>query len=324
MQHGRDIGVAAQKALAAEFEARAEKFSLSGNHDIALASDGILRWIGSPIGTLAATEDPLRPRVILLADEQLTGPARDKVAARAERFVNFQIETMLKPLFDLKQAEQLTGIARGIAFRLVEQFRYPIGLRRWEFPQGTAPGRADLDPVALAHRELREETGLRAESMVSIGVLDVAAGMSSQRGRVFVASGITEGEHDREHTEQDMHSEWFEVPSATVQAIAATRAAGRQVVAVGTTTLRALESAAIGGRLEAGARETDIFITPGFDFRVVDRLVTNFHLPKSTLMMLVSAFAGHARVRALYAHAVQSRYRFFSYGDAMLLVRAAA
>ncbi len=97
----------------------------------------------------------------------------------------------------------------GDRFRLVEQFRYPLGLRRWEFPQGTAPGRADLDPAALAHRELREETGLRAESMVPIGLLDVAPGMSSQRGRVFVATGITEGEHDREHTEQDMHSEWF-------------------------------------------------------------------------------------------------------------------
>ncbi len=98
----------------------------------------------------------------------------------------------------------------GDRFRLVEQFRYPLGLRRWEFPQGTAPGQADLDPTALARRELREETGLRAESMVPIGVLDVAAGMSSQRGTVFVATGITEGEHDREHTEQDMHSEWFD------------------------------------------------------------------------------------------------------------------
>lgn len=97
----------------------------------------------------------------------------------------------------------------GDRLRLVEQFRYPLGLRRWEFPQGTAPGRADLDPTELAHRELREETGLRAESMVPIGLLDVAAGMSSQRGRVFVATGITQGDHDREHTEQDMHSEWF-------------------------------------------------------------------------------------------------------------------
>ena len=97
----------------------------------------------------------------------------------------------------------------GDRFRLVEQFRYPLGLRRWEFPQGTAPGLADLEATELAHRELREETGLRADSMTPIGQLDVAAGMSSQRGRVFVATGITQGDHDREHTEQDMHSEWF-------------------------------------------------------------------------------------------------------------------
>ncbi|TMH09667.1 MAG: tRNA preQ1(34) S-adenosylmethionine ribosyltransferase-isomerase QueA [Betaproteobacteria bacterium] len=120
-----------------------------------------------------------------------------------------------------------------------------------------------------------------------------------------------------------MHSEWFEVGSATVAAIAAARARGARVVAVGTTTLRALESAARSGTLEAGARETDIFITPGFQFRVVDALVTNFHLPKSTLLMLVSAFAGFEYVKALYAHAVSQRYRFFSYGDAMLLARRA-
>lgn len=121
-----------------------------------------------------------------------------------------------------------------------------------------------------------------------------------------------------------MHSEWFEVPQATVDAVAACRARGGKVVAVGTTTLRALESAARGGELQAGARETDIFITPGFAFRVVDRLVTNFHLPRSTLMMLVSALAGHAKVMALYRHAIAQRYRFFSYGDAMLLSRAQA
>ncbi|HJV96978.1 MAG TPA: S-adenosylmethionine:tRNA ribosyltransferase-isomerase, partial [Albitalea sp.] len=107
----------------------------------------------------------------------------------------------------------------------------------------------------------------------------------------------------------------------TVAAIERTRAAGGRIVAVGTTTLRALESAARSGTLLAGARETDIFITPGFAFRVVDVLLTNFHLPKSTLLMLVSAFAGHERIRALYRHAIAQRYRFFSYGDAMLLQR---
>ena len=121
-----------------------------------------------------------------------------------------------------------------------------------------------------------------------------------------------------------MHSEWYEVGEATVQAIARTRAAGGRIVAAGTTTLRALESAALGGTLRAGSRETDIFITPGFDFQVVDLLVTNFHLPRSTLLMLVSAFAGHQHMQALYRHAIEARYRFFSYGDAMLLGRQRA
>ena len=121
-----------------------------------------------------------------------------------------------------------------------------------------------------------------------------------------------------------MHSEWFEVSPATVAAIEATRQRGGHVVAVGTTTLRALESAARAsgdGPLQPFTGETDIFITPGFAFRAVDRLVTNFHLPRSTLMMLVSAFAGYEHIMALYRHAVESRYRFFSYGDAMLLSR---
>jgi S-adenosylmethionine:tRNA ribosyltransferase-isomerase len=98
---------------------------------------------------------------------------------------------------------------------------------------------------------------------------------------------------------------------------------GRRIVAVGTTSLRALESAAHDGRVQAGARDTALFITPGFRFQIVDRLITNFHLPKSTLLMLVSAFAGMATMRRAYAHAVAQRYRFFSYGDASLLERTA-
>ncbi len=97
----------------------------------------------------------------------------------------------------------------GQRFQLVEQYRYPLGARRWEFPQGTAPGLADVEPSALAERELREETGLRATSFEALGVLDVAAGMTSQRGWAFLATGIIEGETDREHEEQDMRSEWF-------------------------------------------------------------------------------------------------------------------
>ena len=137
--------------------------------------------------------------------------------------------------------------------------------------------------------------------------------------------------------EHKMHSERYEIPPATAQLIAGTRAAGGAVIAVGTTSLRALESAAraadptaqtgvIPARaaecsLCAGAGETDLFITPGYRFRVVDRLITNFHLPKSTLLMLVAAFAGMEGMRAAYSHAIAQRYRFFSYGDAMLIDR---
>ena len=118
-----------------------------------------------------------------------------------------------------------------------------------------------------------------------------------------------------------MHSECYELPQATVAAVAAARARGSRVVAVGTTSLRALESAALGGALTAGAGETALFILPGYTFRVVDRLITNFHLPRSTLLMLASAFAGQQRLRRAYSHAVAKGYRFFSYGDAMLLER---
>lgn len=121
--------------------------------------------------------------------------------------------------------------------------------------------------------------------------------------------------------EHRMHAEKFDIPQATVEAIARTRRRGGRVVAVGTTSLRALEAAAQNGELSAGAGETSIFITPGYRFRVVDRLLTNFHLPKSTLLMLVSAFAGVDTIRAAYRHAIAKRYRFFSYGDAMLLDR---
>lgn len=121
--------------------------------------------------------------------------------------------------------------------------------------------------------------------------------------------------------EHKMHSEWYTVPQATVDCIEQAKQAGRSVIAVGTTSLRALESAARNRSLIATSGETDIFITPGYQFRVIDKLITNFHLPKSTLLMLVSAFAGMENIRHAYQHAIQQQYRFFSYGDAMLISR---
>jgi S-adenosylmethionine:tRNA ribosyltransferase-isomerase len=151
---------------------------------------------------------------------------------------------------------------------------------------------------------------------------------------LHVGAGTFQPVRVRNLAEHRMHSECYEVPQATVQAIAGARAAGRAVIAVGTTSLRALESAAHAGTLRAadislrsgtdfglrsGAGETDLFITPGYAFRVADRLITNFHLPRSTLLMLVAAFAGMEPMRAAYRHAISQRYRFFSYGDAMLI-----
>ena len=121
-------------------------------------------------------------------------------------------------------------------------------------------------------------------------------------------------------TTHRMHAEWGEVtPQAAVE-INATKAAGRRVIPVGTTALRLIESAAVTGRVEPWQGPTDIFIYPGYQFRVTDALMTNFHLPKSTLLMLVSALMGQDRIKAIYAHAVAENYRFFSYGDASLLI----
>ncbi len=136
---------------------------------------------------------------------------------------------------------------------------------------------------------------------------------------LHVGAGTFQPVRTENITEHKMHSEWFHIPAETAALIHDARRNGHQVIAVGTTSLRALESASQSGELQAGSDDTQIFITPGYQFRTVTRLVTNFHLPKSTLMMLVSAFAGYDRIRRAYAHAIAQRYRFFSYGDAMLL-----
>ena len=151
-----------------------------------------------------------------------------------------------------------------------------------------------------------------------LGQLD-ARGIGRASVTLHVGAGTFQPVKAENIADHIMHSEWYEVPAATREAIAQTRERGGRVVAVGTTTVRTLESWASTGQVTG---DTAIFITPGFEFRVIDRLVTNFHLPRSTLLMLVSAFAGYDRIMDLYRHAVAQRYRFFSYGDAMLLARA--
>ena len=145
-----------------------------------------------------------------------------------------------------------------------------------------------------------------------------ARGIETASVTLHVGAGTFQPVKTENLAEHRMHHEWYDVPLATLAALERCRQRGGRVVAVGTTTVRTLESWARSGQTTG---ETDIFITPGFGFRVVDLLVTNFHLPKSTLMMLVSAFAGYEQVMALYRHAIAQEYRFFSYGDAMLLRR---
>jgi S-adenosylmethionine:tRNA ribosyltransferase-isomerase len=177
--------------------------------------------------------------------------------------------------------------------------------RRYQTVFARAPGAVAAPTAALHFDEaLLAQLDTRGVQRASV-TLHVGAGTFQP----------VKTENIAEHT---MHREWYEVPQATQEAIAACKARGGKVVAVGTTTVRTLESWARSGQASG---DTQIFITPGYAFQVVDRLITNFHLPKSTLMMLVSAFAGYEHIMNLYRHAIDNRYRFFSYGDAMLLTR---
>jgi S-adenosylmethionine:tRNA ribosyltransferase-isomerase len=140
---------------------------------------------------------------------------------------------------------------------------------------------------------------------------------------LHVGAGTFQPVRDGDLAKHVMHAEWYTVPDSTVQAIARARAAGGRVIAVGTTSVRALESAAkLDPTLSSPqSGDTRLFITPGFDYKIVDAMITNFHLPQSTVLMLVSAFIGLDTMKQAYQHAIQERYRFFSYGDAMFLER---
>ncbi|RVU85649.1 tRNA preQ1(34) S-adenosylmethionine ribosyltransferase-isomerase QueA [Leucothrix sargassi] len=148
-----------------------------------------------------------------------------------------------------------------------------------------------------------------------------AKGVQTAEVTLHVGAGTFQPVRVEDLSEHVMHSEWIDVPQSVCDAVAACRERGGRVIAVGTTTVRSLETAAQKGELKPFQGDTDIFITPGYQYQVVDRLITNFHLPKSTLLMLVSAFSGYDTMKQAYLHAVEQKYRFFSYGDAMFLSR---
>ncbi|MET0963101.1 MAG: tRNA preQ1(34) S-adenosylmethionine ribosyltransferase-isomerase QueA [Noviherbaspirillum sp.] len=233
----------------------------------------------------------------------------------------------------------------GTRIRLAEAFDVVVGERAGEFytlrfpddvfglidAHGRLPLPPYIDHAADAHDEERYQTVYAREPGA---VAAPTAGLHfdlpllerlREKGvrmayiTLHVGAGTFQPVRVEDLDQHQMHSEWYTIAQDTVDAVNAARAAGRDVIAVGTTSLRALESASQEGALKAGSADTRLFITPGYRFHTVSRLITNFHLPKSTLLMLVSAFAGYDTMRAAYRHAIAERYRFFSYGDAMLL-----
>jgi len=233
---------------------------------------------------------------------ELPGGASATVCERDERFfrLRFDLPTTLATYLEQHGAVPLPPyIARAPE---------PADAERYQTVYARHPG-AVAAPTAGLHFDQALLAALHARK---IGFAYVT---------LHVGAGTFLPVESDDLSQHRMHSERFSIPRATSAAIDETRTRGRAVVAVCTTSLRALEAAAAGNAADVGESETSLFITPGFRFRVVDRLLTNFHLPRSTLLMLVSAFAGYDAIRAAYAHAIAARYRFFSYGDAMLLER---
>ncbi len=268
-----------------------------------------------------------------------------------------QVEVMLERIVDAHHALALVRASKspkpGTQLILDEAFALTCTGRQGQFFElELAPGDGDLWQLAEAHGRLplppyithtpeakdqsRYQTvyakhpGAVAAPTAGLhfdeALLATLAAQGIQQAwlTLHVGAGTFQPVREDRIADHQMHSERYNVPEATAQAIRDTRARGGRVIAVGTTSMRTLEAAALGdGTVRAGSGETDIFITPGYRFQTVDRLITNFHLPRSTLLMLVSAFAGMEPIRRAYAHAVAERYRFFSYGDAMLLEKAA-
>lgn len=235
---------------------------------------------------------------------EMPGRVTASVVARDGRFVDLEL-TGITSMHDYLEAHAATPLPPyiGHAPDAQDDSRYQTIYAR-------APG-AVAAPTA----------GLHFDDALLAAIDE--AGVRRAFVTLHVGAGTFAPVDEEDYSRHRMHSEWYRVPEATAVAITQARAQRRNVVAVGTTCLRTLEACARDtGEVRAGEGETDLFITPGYRFRVVDRLLTNFHLPRSTLVMLVSAFAGVGRIRAAYAHAIAQRYRFYSYGDAMLLERA--
>ncbi|MFJ3048243.1 tRNA preQ1(34) S-adenosylmethionine ribosyltransferase-isomerase QueA [Herbaspirillum chlorophenolicum] len=255
------------------------------------------------------------------------------------------VERVLDPRTVHAQVRASKSPPPGTKIRLADAFDVTVGERFGEFytlhfpsdvfelleQYGSLPLPPYIEHEADAYDETRYQTvyarepGAVAAPTAGLhfdqALLDqlAARGVRQAFVTLHVGAGTFQPVRVEDLSQHKMHSEWYTISQATVDAVRDAKAAGGRVVAVGTTSMRALESGSRSGQLQAGSADTQLFITPGYTFKTVDRMVTNFHLPKSTLLMLVSAFAGYDNIRAAYAHAIQEKYRFFSYGDAMLL-----
>jgi len=260
-----------------------------------------------------------------------------------------KVEVMVERVLDARHVHAQIRASKsptaGMKIRLADAFDVIVGSRAGEFYELEFPGdvfelidahgRLPLPPYiehdADAYDETRYQTvyaknpGAVAAPTAGLHFDEELLAKLKEKGVHFayvtlhVGAGTFQPVRSENLAEHKMHSEWYTISQQTVDAVQAAQAAGRDVIAVGTTSLRALESASQGGALQAGSADTQLFITPGYTFRTVTRLITNFHLPKSTLLMLVSALAGYDTMRKAYQHAIAQRYRFFSYGDAMYL-----
>ncbi|OWY32156.1 tRNA preQ1(34) S-adenosylmethionine ribosyltransferase-isomerase QueA [Herbaspirillum aquaticum] len=262
-----------------------------------------------------------------------------------------KIEALVERILDARTVHAQVRASKspppGTRIRLADAFDVTVGERFGEFftlhfpadafelleQYGSLPLPPYIDHEADAYDETRYQTvyakepGAVAAPTAGLHFDEALLQQLTARGvkqafvTLHVGAGTFQPVRVEDLSQHKMHSEWYTISPETVEAVRATKAAGRRVIAVGTTSMRALESGSQSGELKAGSDDTQLFITPGYTFKTVDQLVTNFHLPKSTLLMLVSAFAGYEHIRAAYAHAIAHKYRFFSYGDAMLLTR---
>ena len=325
--------------LPSELIAQAPLPERSASRLLEVASDGLRDRVFTDILEL------LKPGDVMVFNDTRVLNARFFGVKETGGKVEVLVERVLDASTVLAQVRASKSPPPGTRMRLADAFDVIVGERAGEFFTLQFPGDAielidahgslPLPPYIAHEADQQDEQRYQTVFARSPGavaaptaglhfdqpLLDKLQARSVRLAwlTLHVGAGTSQPVRTENIAEHRMHSEWFHVPAETAALIHEAQRSGHDVIAVGTTSMRALESASQSGELQAGSGDTNIFITPGYQFKSVTRLVTNFHLPRSTLMMLVSAFAGYERIRTAYAHAIAQRYRFFSYGDAMLL-----